>query len=181
MICSVDFEFYSLQNHHAGVYNWSEEQQGWILSSFYIGYVLTHVPGGVIAEKYGGKWTLSLGILSTAVFTILTPFAVEYGTCALGIICKLYSRTFKSAHARTEYWDNHLKAAIFVKLVEITRILFSFFFQQSSLFYEFSQRKTFIGQFETGKIIGKKWMKIGIRCLHYCLDSADMIIFLKSN
>lgn len=50
------------------------------MSSFYVGYVLTHVPGGVIAEKYGGKWTLSLGILSTAIFTILTPFAVEHGT-----------------------------------------------------------------------------------------------------
>lgn len=64
-----------------GVYNWSQSQQGYILSSFYIGYVLTHVPGGVIAERYGGKWTLSLGILSTAIFTILTPLAVELGMC----------------------------------------------------------------------------------------------------
>ncbi|XP_055294957.1 sialin-like [Sitodiplosis mosellana] len=68
-------------SHHSGggEYHWSQEQQGWILSSFYIGYVLTHVPGGVIAEKYGGKWTLSLGILSTAIFTLLTPFAVQHG------------------------------------------------------------------------------------------------------
>lgn len=62
-----------------GTYEWSQAQQGYILSSFYIGYVLTHVPGGMIAEKYGGKWTLSLGILSTAIFTILTPIAVELG------------------------------------------------------------------------------------------------------
>lgn len=62
-----------------GEYHWTQEQQGWILSSFYIGYVITHVPGGVIAEKYGGKWTLSLGILSTAIFTVLTPICVEKG------------------------------------------------------------------------------------------------------
>lgn len=35
--------------------------------------------GGVIAERYGGKWTLSLGILSTAIFTLLTPLAVQHG------------------------------------------------------------------------------------------------------
>lgn len=49
------------------------------MASFYIGYVITHVPGGILAEKFGGKWTLSLGILSTAIFTILTPLAVEWG------------------------------------------------------------------------------------------------------
>lgn len=50
-----------------------------ILASFYIGYVITHVPGGILAEKFGGKYTLSLGILSTAIFTLFTPMAVEYG------------------------------------------------------------------------------------------------------
>lgn len=69
-----------LQHHSdTGIYEWTQEQQGYILSSFYIGYVLTHVPGGIIAERYGGKWTLSLGILSTAVFTVLTPLAVKVG------------------------------------------------------------------------------------------------------
>lgn len=62
-------------------------EQGWVLSSFYIGYVLTHVPGGLIAEKYGGKWTLSLGILSTAIFTILTPIiTVNGGYVALVVL-----------------------------------------------------------------------------------------------
>lgn len=68
-----------LQNSAGGVYEWNEFIQGWILSSFYIGYVLTHVPGGVLAERFGGKYTLGLGILSTAIFTLLTPLAVESG------------------------------------------------------------------------------------------------------
>lgn len=37
-------------------YDWSQTEQGWILSSFYIGYVITHIPGGLVAEKFGGKW-----------------------------------------------------------------------------------------------------------------------------
>ncbi|ALC39778.1 dmGlut, partial [Drosophila busckii] len=77
-ICEAD----DLDNGAAGssgIYPWSEELQGLILSSFYIGYIVTHVPGGLLAEKFGGKWTLGLGILSTAVFTMLTPLAIQKG------------------------------------------------------------------------------------------------------
>jgi len=62
-----------------GDYKWSEGLQGIILSAFFYGYVLTHLPGGILAEKFGGKWCLSLGILSTAIFTLLTPWAIELG------------------------------------------------------------------------------------------------------
>lgn len=58
------------------LYPWTVQQQGLILSSFYWGYVLTHIPGGVIAEKFGGKYVLGLGILSTSIFTLLTPLIV---------------------------------------------------------------------------------------------------------
>lgn len=34
-------------------------------------------PGGRLAELYGGKWVLGLGILVTAVFTLLTPIAAN--------------------------------------------------------------------------------------------------------
>lgn len=60
-------------------YHWSEQLQGVILGAFFWGYAATHVPGGVISARYGGKYTLSLGILSTAIFTILTPITIEWG------------------------------------------------------------------------------------------------------
>lgn len=62
-----------------GEYEWSESLQGLILSSFYIGYLITHIPGGILAERYGGKWILGLGILSTAFFTLITPVAIRSG------------------------------------------------------------------------------------------------------
>lgn len=37
------------------------------------------MPGGIIAEKFGGKYSLGLGILSTAIFTLLTPWVVGFG------------------------------------------------------------------------------------------------------
>ncbi|XP_028043806.1 putative inorganic phosphate cotransporter [Bombyx mandarina] len=61
------------------IFNWNETTQGLILGGFYFGYAATQVPGGYLAEKYGGKWTLGLGLLSTALFTFLTPFVTRLG------------------------------------------------------------------------------------------------------
>ncbi|XP_053607833.1 putative inorganic phosphate cotransporter [Plodia interpunctella] len=60
-------------------FEWSEATQGLILGSFYYGYVLTHVPGGMLAERFGGKWVLGLGLFSTALCTFITPMTVKYG------------------------------------------------------------------------------------------------------
>ncbi|CAH4029407.1 unnamed protein product [Pieris brassicae] len=60
-------------------FDWDEKTQGLILSGFYYGYAATQVPGGYLAEKFGGKWTLGVGLLSTALFTFLTPIVIRAG------------------------------------------------------------------------------------------------------
>lgn len=50
-----------------------------ILGAFFYGYVITQIPGGYLAEKYGGKWLFGLGTLVTAFFTLLTPVAAKAG------------------------------------------------------------------------------------------------------
>ncbi|XP_014223320.1 putative inorganic phosphate cotransporter [Trichogramma pretiosum] len=64
---------------HGGTFEWSEYTQGIILSSFYWGYVCTHIPGGFLAAKYGAKSVLGLGILFTGLCTIATPAATQTG------------------------------------------------------------------------------------------------------
>lgn len=44
-----------------------------------ISQVITHIPGGILSEKFGGKYTLGLGILSTAIFTLITPLVINWG------------------------------------------------------------------------------------------------------
>ncbi|XP_075973406.1 putative inorganic phosphate cotransporter [Anticarsia gemmatalis] len=61
------------------LFEWSEATQGLILGAFYYGYVLTHVPGGMLAERFGGKWVLGGGLLSTAICTFITPITVKLG------------------------------------------------------------------------------------------------------
>lgn len=47
------------------------------------------MPGGLLAEKFGGKWTLALGILSTAFFTLITPVAITEGGATALIIVRI--------------------------------------------------------------------------------------------
>lgn len=64
-------------------YDWSQELQGIILSAFYWGYICSHIPGGVLSAKVGGKYTLLLGVVIATVFTLLTPIAVKNGKYTL--------------------------------------------------------------------------------------------------
>ncbi|KAH8249229.1 hypothetical protein KR032_007475 [Drosophila birchii] len=58
---------------------WSRQTQSLLVMAFYAGYMITHVPGGLLAEQYGGKWVLSVSILMSAMLTLLTPTAVRSG------------------------------------------------------------------------------------------------------
>ena len=57
-----------------------------MLSSFFYGYIITQLPGGFLALKFGGKNLFGLGILSTAVFTLLTPVAARASVALLVIL-----------------------------------------------------------------------------------------------
>lgn len=60
-------------------YSWDADTQGWILGSFFYGYIITQIPGGYIASKIGGKLLLGFGVFGTSVFTLLTPLAANLG------------------------------------------------------------------------------------------------------
>lgn len=64
-------------------YGWDEETQGRIYSSFFIGYALLQIIGGRLADKYGGKIVLGIGVITWSIFTIFTPPAAALGLTAL--------------------------------------------------------------------------------------------------
>lgn len=73
--------FHQQQQHEQdqNLYDWTQNEQGIILSSFFVGYVITHIPGGLLAQKFGGKYVLGLGVTISAVLSILIPLAVQIG------------------------------------------------------------------------------------------------------
>ena len=56
---------------------------GWILSAFFYGYIITQIPGGFLAGIVGGKLVLGVGIVMTAILSLLTPLAARLHVGAL--------------------------------------------------------------------------------------------------
>ncbi|KAL0099190.1 hypothetical protein PUN28_020042 [Cardiocondyla obscurior] len=103
-------------------YDWDEYTQGLILSSFYWGYVITHLPGGMLAEKFGGKYTLGFGMLSTAIFTLLTPEVVVWGEANGLIVLRILmglgeGTTFPALNAMLAQWTPPEERSIIGSLV----------------------------------------------------------------
>ena len=65
---------------------WSATTQGTVLSSFFVGYLLTQIAGGRLADRFGGKIVLAGGVLLWSLFTILTPPAAALGFAALLVV-----------------------------------------------------------------------------------------------
>lgn len=57
--------------------SWDKDLQGQILGAFFYGYICTQIPGGWLAEKFGGKLLFGIGVLGTAALTLLTPVAAR--------------------------------------------------------------------------------------------------------
>ena len=58
---------------------WNLQTQGIVLSSFFAGYLLLQIVGGRLADRFGGKVVLGVGVLLWSLFTILTPPAAWIG------------------------------------------------------------------------------------------------------
>ncbi|XP_008047910.2 sialin-like, partial [Carlito syrichta] len=102
-------------------YQWDAETQGWILGSFFYGYIITQIPGGYVASRTGGKLLLGFGILCTAVLTLLTPVAADLGVGPLVALRALEGFgegvTFPAMHAMWSSWAPPLERS---KLLSIS-------------------------------------------------------------
>lgn len=60
-------------------YGWSPATVGLIQSSFFWGYLLTQILGGIWADRFGGKVVLGFGVVWWSIATMLTPIAARLG------------------------------------------------------------------------------------------------------
>ncbi|XP_073152044.1 ascorbate transporter, chloroplastic isoform X1 [Henckelia pumila] len=60
-------------------FNWNSATVGLIQSSFFWGYLLTQIVGGIWADKIGGKVVLGFGVVWWSTATMLTPLAAKLG------------------------------------------------------------------------------------------------------
>ncbi|KAK1377223.1 ascorbate transporter, chloroplastic [Heracleum sosnowskyi] len=60
-------------------FKWNSATVGLIQSSFFWGYLLTQIAGGIWADKVGGKLVLGFGVVWWSIATIMTPIAAKIG------------------------------------------------------------------------------------------------------
>ncbi|XP_047991088.1 putative inorganic phosphate cotransporter isoform X2 [Leguminivora glycinivorella] len=60
-------------------FDWSMQIQSVILSSFFWGYVVLQVPGGLLADKVGGSLLISISIGANSIISLILPTAAVYG------------------------------------------------------------------------------------------------------
>ena len=67
-------------------FGWDGRTKGLVLSSFFVGYLLAMVPGGMLANRFGGKTLLGGALVGWSLFTLLTPLAAAASLAALLLV-----------------------------------------------------------------------------------------------
>lgn len=64
-------------------FDWSATEFGLVSTAFFIGYTLTQLPGGFLADRFGGTKVLIVGAIGWSIFVFLTPFGFTIGLMIL--------------------------------------------------------------------------------------------------
>jgi ACS family glucarate transporter-like MFS transporter len=67
-------------------FNLSNVQLGWVFSAFVIGYALFQAPGGRVADRFGPRLVITLGVIWWSLFTTLTALVPPGLGMAIGLL-----------------------------------------------------------------------------------------------
>ncbi|MEQ1691946.1 MAG: MFS transporter, partial [Gemmatimonas sp.] len=67
-------------------FGWSETTKGFVLSSFFIGYILLQVVSGGLVHRFGGKRLLGVAVVWWSLCTLVTPAAATLSLTALVVV-----------------------------------------------------------------------------------------------
>ena len=73
-------------NNESQSFNWSPLEQGFVIGSLQIGTTLTLIPGGLLADRYGGKTIIAISTLVAGFLTVCVPVAANLGLPSLIVV-----------------------------------------------------------------------------------------------
>ncbi|KAJ2948827.1 hypothetical protein O0L34_g5755 [Tuta absoluta] len=90
-------------------FDWSVQRQSVILSSFFWGYIVLQVPGGMLSARVGSKILLLATVTTNSVVSILLPLAAHHGGWKMVCACRIVQGLsqgflFPSTHNLLSKW-----------------------------------------------------------------------------
>jgi MFS family permease len=67
------------ETKESGGFDWDAQEQGMVLGAFYYGFFVSMLPGGFLAERYGGRWVILFSVLGGSLISLIQPFAANEG------------------------------------------------------------------------------------------------------
>ncbi|XP_014231683.1 putative inorganic phosphate cotransporter [Trichogramma pretiosum] len=102
-------------------YDWSAKEENLVLSTFFMGYVMTQIPGGMIARKRFGQFFFGLCVALCGVCTMLIPFVASQGVwwvCGCRIVSGLCQGVvMPTLHTFLSNWAAEKERSTFVSIV----------------------------------------------------------------
>lgn len=99
-------------------YFWSEKVQGYVLAAYFIGPVISSIPAGMLAERFGGARVVAWATLIPALLNLLMPLAagIHWGVLLpLRFLMGLTgSAVYPALHAMIARWSPSNEKGIFV-------------------------------------------------------------------
>uniref|UniRef100_A0A6M2DVI5 Putative permease of the major facilitator superfamily protein n=1 Tax=Xenopsylla cheopis TaxID=163159 RepID=A0A6M2DVI5_XENCH len=87
---------------------WSDHERGIVLGAFYASYWITELPGGLLAQRYGGKIVLFIGVFISGLASLILPlgcFHSPFTAAAIRIIQGLaLGVTWPAMHCLAGKW-----------------------------------------------------------------------------
>ncbi|XP_059610774.1 putative inorganic phosphate cotransporter [Phlebotomus argentipes] len=68
-------------------YKWTPQTQSYILSSFFWGYLISILPAGLLARRFGAKNILLIAAIGSSVACVFIPYGAQIG--GWGLVCAL--------------------------------------------------------------------------------------------
>lgn len=117
--CVIDEQNNPTINDHAE-FDWAKTLRSSMLASFFYGYIVTQIPGGWLADKFGGKRVLGIAMLISSIATIILPVCARQSYIAVYVLRVILGlATGVSFPAVTSMWGRWAPALERSKLISL--------------------------------------------------------------
>ena len=80
-----------------------------VLGSFYYGFIITQIPGGILSEKFGAKWMIWIMTSLAGILTLFNPLAARNGGIGVLAALRVLQGLVQVSHASTKFYGEFSK------------------------------------------------------------------------